>query len=357
VNGTDGSEGGSYGRYIAEVSIPAAKTGSVSGLNRATALQSRTSSISTASPQDTQGQPAYSAAKGDQSSAKIYLPSYIYYNVDGSLFTSLGWIDTNLSSPNSAGAWNITSSGDDMVNKTGGYTFMAPQSWADEHTDGKSLIIGFHRGYGNYSSNGPTMFAVAPWEAGNPPANNADIPSKKLLLYPSIDTEEGGTDSNPITNFRSGYSMNDHARGATWIEWGGKRAVLFVGTAGTQSNYCYGSGCSSAICSPIQGPNCPPYYPAFWWYDVDDFEAVAAGTIGAHEPSPYAEEYNRNTYYTGQCADFYESAAFDTTTGRLYVAEGYVNTGASWETVVHVFELEEVSTAPRAKSRGVKWRR
>jgi parallel beta-helix repeat protein len=71
---------------------------------------------------------------------------------------------------------------------------------------------------------------------------------------------------------------------------------------------------------------------------VDDFESVAAGTKSASAPSPYAEELNRNKYGS-QCANFYESAAFDNLTGKLYVTEGFVSVGASHETVVHVYRI------------------
>ncbi|SEA45166.1 hypothetical protein SAMN05660420_02106 [Desulfuromusa kysingii] len=334
--GTEGNGG-----YLGEVTIPAPLgTGATSSLPRASIIQSKIT-ISTAAPQDTQGQPAYSEPRGSQTAAKIYTPSYTFYNVDNSLFTSLGWVNANLSSPNQAGSWNITSTAGSMVNKVGGYAFFVPQPWADKHTSGRSLIVGYHRGFANQSSNGPTMFATAPWAVGNPPSSGTNIPSTELLRYPSIDTAEGGTSSAPITNFTD-YSMSHHAKGGAWVEWGGKRAVLFVGIAGTNSSYCYGSSCSSAICTPRQGPNNPPYSPKFWWYDVDDFEAVAAGTLDSDEPSPYYEQTPSEAYNNSCATDFYQSVAFDETTGRIYAAEPI----SGGEVAIHVYQVDGDSPTP-----------
>lgn len=347
VRGVDGG-----GKYLLEVSLATPVKGAVSGLNRASVLQSKTSAIGSTSRGDTQGQPAYSVAKGSQTSAKVYLPSYVFYNVSNSDSDSLGWVDTNLSAPNPTGSWRITSPSGGMVNKVGGYAFFVPQAWADIHTGGRSLILGYHRGFANQSSNGPTMFASAPWNIGNPPADGVNIPTTELLRYPSIDTAAGGTDNVPITNFRSNYSMSDHAKGGVWVEKDGKRAIVFVGVGGTQSNYCYGASCSASICTPRQGPNNPPYSPKFWWYDVDGFEATAAGSLSTSSPAPYAEITPADAY-NGQCGassdtpEFYQSVAFDSGRGILYATES-VWTGTAEETVVHAYQIGEADTAPPA---------
>ena len=82
-----------------------------------------------------------------------------------------------------------------------------------------------------------------------------------------------------------------------------------------------------------------------WWYDVDDFEATAAGSLAVSGPTPYAE-ITPTEFYGENCSkDFYQSAAFDSSTGRIYLTQWYW-TGVAMEHVVHVYEIGANATSP-----------
>ena len=100
---------------------------------------------------------------------------------------SLGWSDLDMT--NAQGVWHIGQRNgiDDVFHngKTCNYLFKAPQSFADSYLDGKWLIAGNHREAGALGgSQGPTMFALAPWEDGNPPASSQNLDALALVYYP-----------------------------------------------------------------------------------------------------------------------------------------------------------------------------
>ncbi len=110
--------------------------------------------------------------------------------------------------------------------------------------------------------------------------------------------------------------------------------VLFIGGTGTGA-YCYGTGaaCNDPI-SPYKGEHAYPYRLWAWAYRVSDLTAVKNGSLQPWEVMPY-ENWDLGVrtdpdFGTG-------GAAFDSKTGRLYVALRHGFTGTVAE--VEVFKV------------------
>ena len=110
-----------------------------------------------------------------------------WYNVTDYDQDSLGW--SNLDMSGAQGVWHIgdrPSSNDVFHNaKTCDYLFTAPQSFADATLGGRTLIAGNQREAGALGgSQGPTLYALAPWTDGNPPVSGQNLDALALLYYP-----------------------------------------------------------------------------------------------------------------------------------------------------------------------------
>jgi len=96
---------------------------------------------------------------------------------------------------NAQGVWHIGERvpSDTFHNaKTCNYLFKAPESFASEYMDGKWLIGGNHREAGAFGgSQGPTIYALSPWEDGTPPGSPPDsgqnLDALALVYYPETD--------------------------------------------------------------------------------------------------------------------------------------------------------------------------
>jgi len=96
------------------------------------------------------------------------------------------------------------------------YLFKAPEDSTSRHLDGKWLIAGNHReGVALGGSQGPTLYAMAPWEDGNPPSSGQNLDALALLHYPEI-YDCVWTDSS-VCHF-SGYRAKDNWVGGAWIQ-------------------------------------------------------------------------------------------------------------------------------------------
>jgi hypothetical protein len=318
---SDGYPGSLYGtghdwyQYVAEVSIPVPVMSAgkdVNDLNTATMLQDFA---------DIQGglfgtmeMPrvglAYLPPQGSQSSGKLYF-AWAPHLDEGATNPSHGWSELNLSNPQSAGAWRI---GEHWNYRTGDYLFDIPPTWADSHVSGRYLITGRFRD-GGQDAQGPSLFAIAPWAEGNPPASGATLPATTLLLYTAVTDAEQHTLNN--------YHHSDEWTGGAWLTAGDSSAVIFVGNKGTGACW-YGNP---------DGP-CDTCEDRGWWstgfvgqmlfYDPADLADVVAGAMEAWEPQPYATLDIDNVLYnitSGQQKHHVAAAAFDRGRGLLYVLE------------------------------------
>lgn len=288
------------------------------------------------------------------------------------------WVDVDLTMPNFQGEWFI---GEQDPNRTNGYLFEIPASWASTYTQDRPLATGRYRD-GGWSGMGPTLFAYQPWtdESGTPAAPSAHLPETLLLQYAS------SYDTPNIERCLNGYQHPDEWEGGAWLTTAsGKSAVIFAGTKSTSEKYWYGyvnpSGpeepCvdediigESPVCYLADGSPCPDEDlnecsghndMRGWWssrfeaqiifYAPEELARVAAGEIEAWQPQPYAmlslesvlfhnpDNVEPDMLGTGTQRRFrIGEVAFDRTNGLLYVLELYAD-GA--KPVVHVWQVHE----------------
>ena len=259
-----------------------------------------------------------------------------WYNVGGYDQDSLGWSARDMSG--AQGVWHIgarPSSNDVFHNgKTSDYLFPAPQSFADANLEGKWLIAGKHREAGAFGgSQGPTLYALAPWEDGNPPTSGQNLDALALLYYPEI----YACVDDPAECHFPGYRPADDWGGGAWVQSAGASAVLIFGRKGLGDG-CYGTPeeCGGDPCRPSKGYHAYPYQPQILFYDPEEIKAVLAGSKEPWEVLPYEIYSPADKVIGGECATL-GAAAYDRERGLLYVAER--EAGPSGETVVHVWEI------------------
>lgn len=377
----DGYPGSLFGtghevyNYVSEISIPAPSLSrNIEDLNTATTLQEFA---------DVRGglfDPLnevlrigmeYLPAQGEQTSDKLYVAWGQHFQDDPTLvIPSHAWCELNLSAPNTQGAWWIDDASLYAVN---GYIFAIPQAWAQANVGGMLLATGRYRD-GGWSGMGPSIFAFAPWQEGNPPAAGTHLNARTLLLY-------SNTRGDDTTNYRfNNYLHSDEWEGGAWLTSGDRSAVVFVGTKG--SGYLwYGFyspagdgmpcveqdltmvGCynpdGTECAAELQGV-CPGHVAASrgWWssrfdaqmlfYDPAHLAAVAAGTMQPYEPQPYAtldlDEHlflnatiETDMLGTGDQRRYrLAEMAYDRQHGFLYISERF---GDGNQPVIHVWGI------------------
>ncbi|MDP8214295.1 MAG: hypothetical protein RAO92_06965 [Candidatus Euphemobacter frigidus] len=276
----------------------------------------------------------YLIPQGAQATGKLYF-CWTQHLQTSPLTPTHGWCDLNLSAPLPAGPWFI----EDYDNySTTDYIFSIPETWADTHLPGKLLATGRFRD-GGQGGQGPSIFAYAPWEWGNPPLPQSTLPAIPLLLYSTAYWE----DPHQGLYKMNGYHHSDAWTGAAWLTAGNKSAVIFVGTKGRGD--CW-YGCADGTDEPPWPEDCD----RGWWstyfdgeiifYDPDDLAAVAAEMMEPYEPQPYARMNIDHVLYhlaSSQQWEHVNAAAFDRSRGLLYVFEPLADGD---KPLVHVWEVE-----------------
>lgn len=273
---------------------------------------------------------AYLPAQGAQTSGKLYFAFAPHLN-EGATDPSHGWSELDLAEPQSAGLWRV---GHQWNYVTGDYLFEIPQNWANTYAEGRYLATGRYRD-GGQAAQGPALFAIAPWEAGNPPASGTTLSTTPLLLYTAV------TDAEQHTV--AGYHHADEWTGGAWLTSGDKAAVVFVGTKGTGE--CW-YGCADGTDAPPWPPDCDRgwwstgFVGQFVFYDPAHLAAVTQGAMETWEPQPYAAldlddvlyhiESDQQKYHVG-------ALAFDRDRGLLYLFEPF---GDGDKPLVHVWAVE-----------------
>ena len=184
---------------------------------------------------------------------------------------------------------------------------------------------------GGQGAQGPSLFAIAPWNAGNPPASGTTLPATPLLLYNAVtDAEQHTLDS---------YHHSDEWSGAVWLTAGDKSAVLFVGTKGTGDCW-YGDPNGPCLDCEDRGWWSTGFVGQFLFYDPADLAAVAQGEMQAWQPQPYAtlnvDDYLYHITSTQQ-KHHLAAAAFDRQHGLLYVLEPLTDDD---KPLVHVWQID-----------------
>jgi hypothetical protein len=271
-----------------------------------------------------------------------------WYNVAAYDQDSLGW--SNLEMSGAQGVWHIgpRPSEDDLFHnaKTCNYLFLAPESFANAHLDGKYLIAGNHREAGALGgSQGPTLYALAPWEDGNPPASGQSLDALALLHYPELYDcvweSEGDIRENPApgTCHFPDYRAKDDWGGGGWIQTTEKAAILIFGRKGLGDN-CYGTQaeCGGDPCDMYKGYHAYPYEPQILFYNPAELIEAMGEATDPWDVLPYAVHRPTGEVFDPTCARF-GAVAHDREMGLLYATE---REAGSWgETIVHVWEILE----------------
>jgi len=253
------------------------------------------------------------------------------------------WCEIDLANPQTAGPWTV---GGLTEYVTSDYLCTIPKAWADAHVGGMRLATGRFRD-GGQGSQGPTLFALAPWQHGNPPEAGTDLKAVTMLRYSVV-----GEDPDAAKGLK-GYHHSDEWAGAAWLTDGSRAAVVFVGTKG-QGKCWYGF--ANGVVWPEEGPW--PEVPAHpndqrgWWsegfvrqmllYDPADLAKVVAGTMKPHEPQPYAVISIDPVLFAVKGKQDQHNAmacAADQQRGRLYVFER--NADEDDRALVHVWEIRK----------------
>jgi hypothetical protein len=196
---------------------------------------------------------------------------------------------------------------------------------------------------------GPSLFAIALWSQGNPPVNNTALQNTPLLLYTS-------TYTNPdVHNTMTHYSHADEWSGMVWATAGDKAAVIFVGTKGTGDTW-YGNEQGPCLECENRGWWATGFEAQFIFYDPNDLAKVAAGTMQAYEPQPYAtisvDQYLYHITSTQQ-KHHLGAACFDRSGRYLYVVEVFADGDEKDIPLVHVWEISNTTNpAPDIKANG-----
>ena len=267
---------------------------------------------------------------------------------------SHGWASLDLENPNPAGPWTIP----DYTNYvTSEYLFALPGDWAAANTDGRTLATGRFR-EGVWAGGGPALFAIAPWEAGNPPGVGAALDVTPILLYGT--QNPGAIDIVSDENqWMTGYLEADHWSDGAWLNAGEKSAVAFIGTKAMISSW-YGFADGTVWdyeCAYTEPPTCPdvpewPYDNRGYWaeayqaellfFDPDDLAAVANGTSETWSPQPYAVLSLNETFFDANInlgeykIDLAGAMAFDAENGLLYLIERLAD---EYRSVIHVWRV------------------
>jgi hypothetical protein len=261
-----------------------------------------------------------------------------WYNVGDVDQDSLGW--SNLDMTGAQGVWHIGDrpSEKDVFHtaKTSNYLFLAPESFANQYLGGKWLIAGNSREAGaRVGSQGPTLYALAPWEDGAPPQSGQNLDALALLYYPDV---YPGCMDDPDQCYFPNYRVTDDWGGGAWVQTADKEGILIFGRKALGDN-CYGTPeeCGGDPCNMYKGYHAYPQEPQILFYDPQELVEVVAGTREPWEIVPYIVYKPVNEVINQECTVL-GAVAYDQEMGLIYVAE---HTGEPYGvTVVHVWKVE-----------------
>ncbi len=275
---------------------------------------------------------AYLPRQGGQTSAKLYFSWAMHApGNDQDSGATHGWCELDLSAPQTTGIWRV---GGLTKYVTSDYLFDIPQIWADTYAPGQYLATGRYRD-GGQGAEGPALFAIGPWNDGNPPPADSTIAATPRLLYDNV------LAPNPRT--MDSYHHSDEWSGGAWLTAGDKTAVIFVGTKGQGDNWY---GCADGTDEPPWPDDCN----RGWWstsfvgqiifYDPADLAAVAQGNMETWEPQPYAVlDIDPYLYHIQSSQQWFHVGAvsFDRGNGLLYLFEPFADED---KPLVHVWYIE-----------------
>jgi len=314
---------------VAEISIPAPKTGSLAGMNTATVLQSF------ADPSE--GRSGNIMAGGACCVANgVKLGGLLVYN-DKLIGTSFSYYDPepyyavrshftsglNLAANDAAGMFELSGL---PLTREGTHGASFASGWMSEIPAAYRTALGATHITGNGSLNkinrtsfGPSAFAANLGQLGV----TVPLPVTPLFYYteahPSIGQWGGGSGTYQTT-----WNGTGIIRGMAWPA--GSRSILYIGLVGT-GTFCYGTG---AECgdpkSSYKGNHAYPYIYRVWAYDVNDLIAAKSGAKQPWDVLPYATwELPTPFGFTAYADMGAGGVAYDPGTRRLFVAQPQVD--------------------------------
>jgi hypothetical protein len=189
-----------------------------------------------------------------------------------------------------------------------GYMGVVPAEWRDL-LGGPALTGQCCLSIISRTSSGPSVSVFNPDDIGRV----SPVPATQLLGYP-LDNPLG-----PLTTQNNLYLRGDEMGGVAFP--GGTRSVLFIGKHG-QGAFCYGEAADCGDpASQYKGEHSFPYEIRVWAYDAIDLAKVRQGMMQPWQVRPYAVWQLTDISANGYSA--IGGAAFDPTTGRLYVTTRY----------------------------------
>ena len=339
--------GHAWEHQVSEIRIPVpviSQTKNVDDLNTATTLQPFHDILDVSDLEIPRTGLAYLPPQGAQVTPKLYF-CWGYHMQQEPPDLTHGWCELDLSAPRIQRGWYLSGLATHNQNiSTNDYLCDIPSEWADANVQGMRLATGRYRD-GGWSGQGPALFAIGPWNQGNPPPLGSGLQNTPLILYSS--TYVYGAENHTLDN----YHHSDEWSGAAWITAGKKSAVIFVGTKGFGDCW-YGNP---------EGP-CLDCEDRGWWsdefrgqillYDTLDLAQVAAGIKQPWESQPYAsmdiDQYLFNVTSIQQKSHV-NAACFDRNDGLLYIFE---NRADGDKPIIHVWEvISDSDSIPHKKKK------
>jgi hypothetical protein len=347
--------GNSNHSYVSELSIPVpviSATKNVSDLPATREIQPLSlirTPPSTVWPMMNIG---YLPAQGSQTSGKIYTAYYDQYNVSGEKYPVFGWCETNLSNPQFHGDWSAG-----PLNGAPAYyaacRFLAeiPREWADANAPGYRLLTGYFRP-GALNGYGVSLYAMAPWLQGNPPADGTELTTVQLLQY--------GPYSTDLSRPRKmcGFDMSDRMWDAEWLTAGNASAVIIASDKVFGESW-YGNP-SGALwtrilynvpsCDENHGWNPSQYRPILMFFDPEELADVVHGRKQSWDPQPYAylDLYDYMFTNFSNIDQQIGGIAYDKVNRILYVQE--IDGDPQRSLLIHAFQIDspgnQNTTAP-----------
>ncbi len=269
----------------------------------------------------------YLPAQGSQADGMLYFCWAGHFQEQG---VSHGWCRTDLDDAQVAGGWHV---GNYRIYSVNDYMLEIPGYWAEENTPGLRLGTGRFRD-GGWSGQGPSLFAIGPWNHGSPPATGTRLDATPLILYTS--TEDFDAPQYTMND----YHHSDEWTGGAWVSNNDKSAVIFAGTKGTGDCWYGDSNGPCLDCAGERGWWSDGFEGRFIFYDPADLAEVAQGTKQPHEPQPYAFlNIDPHLYHIQSSQQWYHTGAmgYDREKGVLYLMEPH---GDGDKPLVHVWKIE-----------------
>ncbi len=326
--------GHAWEHQVSEISIPVpviSEGNNLNDLNSAIALQSFHVIMDVDDLEIPRSGLAYLPPQGNQMTPKLYF-CWGYHMQDGPPELTHGWCELNLSDPQIKRGWYLDSLPSYIQNmSTNDYMCEIPSDWASAYTPGMRLATGRFRD-GGWSGQGPALFAIGPWNQGNPPPNGSSLANIPLILYSS--TYGGGAENHTMDH----YHHSDEWSGVAWLAAGDKSAVIVVGTKGFGECW-YGNQDGPCLDCEDRGWWSDEFRGLILFYDTNELAEVAAGSKQPWEPQPYAFldiDEHLFSIESEQQKYHVNAACFDAERGILYVFEGMAD---GYKPLIHVWTL------------------